>query len=268
MLKRSFPLFNDGQMLSAIFQYQKALMDKYISKGMLSPYPADLTERSGQNLIKQTIYFFVEELAEACESYTSVMQAYNTGASKEELKRLLNEYFMELGDALHFFIELFVFSETTKDDIMAYYSQLCKERNLELLLTEDGLTTSMNYANQTNIFDDQVRVRLCLTLPIEIEGSVNISVKLSEELADLVQKNNWQITKKLCLAGNHLKMRDWKVEPEKQTTEMLQGYYYLLLDAWLHFMKHLHMVGLDAKAVYHYYEQANLKNQLRLLNNY
>lgn len=255
-----YPPLNDGKMLVGIYNYQLNLMKNLMVKGMLPQLnTVSIQDREGQAFLKKAIYWITEEVVEAKEVYDAIMLEYNdTGGL---VSKDFEAFFGELGDVLHFMVELMIYSGIDHEDIYKYYELLAKERGLELVLTEEGLTTSINYANHTNIYDDQVRVGMYMATKLEF-----VSTKVSTELHLLVRDCMLEVISKLHLAGNLLKKRDWSVAEDKLTP--LQQYHYKLMEAWLYFFKLCHMVGLDAQGVYNYYEKMNMKNQERIINNY
>lgn len=256
------PEFNKGQMLEGIFKYQTHLMDEYKIRGML-PSVCDIQSREGQAFLKKTIYLVTEELIEAKEMYDAGMKEYLENGNKNlsVLIDYLDKFFDELGDTLHFMVELMIYSGIDHDDILNYYEQLCKERNLMPLLTTDGFTTSFNYGMQTNNFDDQVRIQTYFSMAVPGK-----KIKIGEEIHMFMRQDLLEIIGALHLAGHKLKKRDWSVK-ENELTPM-QIYHFKLMDAWLYFFKMAQLTGMDAVSMYTYYEKMTFKNQDRLLTNY
>ena len=102
--------FPDGDMLEAIFEKQKGLMDKYhsieerqkVGYGILRGNIFDINETRSQCLVKDFAWRTTEELAEATEcEHTD--QAH---------------FFEELSDALHFYTELCILTSVTPHNIL------------------------------------------------------------------------------------------------------------------------------------------------------
>lgn len=261
-------MYNDTEMLEGIFKYQENLMSILVNKGMLKPFPLPMppSERADQEHIKRVIGWLNEELAEASYSYSELIHAYvNNSKPGFVIKRQLENTFIEIADAMAFMVELLIFSSITAADVLAYYEELLKQRNLELILTGDGLTTGCNYANQTNIFDDPVRVARAMSFSFEYDAAMEVKVKISDELYPLVELDFWNLAKKLLLTGNLLKKRDWSIQ---ERGVELQEYHYNLMECWLYFMKLCNTIGMTDKVIYHYYEKKNLINQERQKTNY
>jgi hypothetical protein len=250
-------------MLEGIFKYQKNIMDEYVKRGMLPAYPVPINSRPGQEQIKKIMGWVIEEIGETSMQYNNTIDHYLNEPGKDGLIKMLDETFMEVADALHFFVELMIFSGIEAEDVLTYYEALAKERNLDSFITSDGLTTSDNYAQHTNVFDDPVRVARYYSVSINMEPM--IKPKLSEDLHIAIQLVMWETVRSLTLTSNLLKKRDWS-ESERETS--ITSYQLKLMESWLYFMKFINLMGFDAKALYYYYERKNLIVQERLANKY
>ena len=257
------PMYNEGNMMEGIFKYQKNLMDELVKRGKLAPYPATINSKLGQEQLKKVISWVIEELGEASDQYNKAIDHYLNSPEQDSLAVILDEAFIEVADALHFFIELMVFSGLEAEDVLAYYQALARERNLDNFITTDGLTTSDNYAQHTNTFDDPVRVTRHRSLAVKM-GPM-ITPRLSDELHIVIQLGMWETVRSLTLTGNLLKKREWSTT-ERETS--LSAYQLKLMESWLYFMKFVNLMGFDAKALYYYYERKNLVVQERILNGY
>lgn len=258
-------VFNGGKMLEGIFDYQWALMVKYFNRGMIKHPPADFQVKEDQEYTRKIIGWLTNELGEASDSYSKVMAHYLGDPDQSGLVPMLNDVMNEMADSLHFMVELFIWSGLTASDVLSYYEQLCKERNLELLLTSDGLTTSFNYGNQTNTWDDEVRIAKCLAVNVSVKPGILIAPRLSQDLHIVVELCFWDTVKAFQRAGNLLKKKAWS---NSQDGSNIQAYQLQLMEGWLYFMKLANLIGLNGIAMYTYYENMNIKNQERLNNNY
>lgn len=113
-----------GDMLQAIFNRQKELMNKYhhieVKSGLLQTEdcPVNLDDKRGQARLKDFAWRTTEELAEALDTMRE--------DGEED-----NLHFMEeLVDALHFFTELTILSGHTPDDIATYHFSASKDRDI------------------------------------------------------------------------------------------------------------------------------------------
>lgn len=260
---KKLPAYNGGFMLNGIYEYQKALMEEYQVRGML-PRIVKIEDREGQAFLKKGIYWVTEELIEAKKEYDQAMELWKGNSDTREagIVTCLEKFFGELGDTLHFLVELMIYSGIESDDVLEYYRALCEQRNLAILVTSDGLSTSCNYGQQTNNFDDQVRVTLFNSYRV----NEKLKVKISDDLHQHVKLTMLEVIASLHSAGNELKKRDWKVAEDNITP--VQLYHLKLMEAWLYFFKLTDLVGLGPLTVYHYYEKMNFKNQERLAKKY
>jgi hypothetical protein len=100
----------DGDMLDAIFQRQRELMEKYHkieeSVGLLQTLdvPVDLHSHSGQARLKDFAWRITEELGEAMNCLK------NKPWKQSQMLTDTDHYLEEIADAFHFFIELCILS--------------------------------------------------------------------------------------------------------------------------------------------------------------
>lgn len=258
--------WNQGKLMEGIFKYQKNIMDEYVRKGMLPKYPIDPTyDRINQAFTKKVLGWITEEIAETSTQYQQVVDEYKNNPDRGSvLPKLLNETFIEFADALHFVVELLVYSNIEPEDMLAYYEALAAQRNLDFFITDDALTTSDNYAQHTNVFDDPIRIARKLAVPIQLDHGI-IEPRVSDELELVVQLGLWEAVRAFSMTGNLLKKRDWSVA-ERETP--LNAYNLKLMEAWLYFMKVANLMGFTAKSLYYYYEKKNIIVQQRLIDKY
>jgi hypothetical protein len=100
-------------LLRGIFELQTELMEDYKKiEGWEVEFPVNLNSKKAQLLVKDVISRGVEELAEAYE-------AMELGQDDNFLE--------ELGDALHFFVEVFILAGLTVGDFRVFLSSLNPE---------------------------------------------------------------------------------------------------------------------------------------------
>jgi hypothetical protein len=262
--KLKLQTFTEGKFLEGMYTYQRHLMTEYESRGMIQSYPLLLDTRKSQEYIKKMVYWILEELAEASEKYKEVMDLYMAGSDKKELSVKLNECFIEVADSTAFIIEFLITCGIEKIDVEEYYSMLLKERNLELLNTDDGLKTALGYAHHVNTYDDPVRETICLAVPIEV-NMVKVDFKISEDLVTVVELAMWETAKAFLLAGNALKNRDWA---STERTTNINQFHHAVMRGWCYFTKLVNLMGMDATSLYLFFEKKTLVNQNRLIDGY
>jgi len=98
-----------GNILPALFQKQKELMEHYIKIEKLPQYPVDLASKSGQAVIKSFVGRFTEELSEGyevlCEIANMTEQSHDI---TPKLLQKLKDYNIEIADAFHFLLETMI----------------------------------------------------------------------------------------------------------------------------------------------------------------
>lgn len=105
-----------ADMLTEIFDRQRAFMTQLKDNDILPEWPVDLTTKGGQRLIKEFIFNTVEELAEA--SFTLKNKAHKMS---DDRKVDLDHYKEELGDALAYFVEICILSGFSAKEIFDEY---------------------------------------------------------------------------------------------------------------------------------------------------
>jgi len=111
----------DTDMLEAIFDRQKELMEKYhpieaANDLLLSPdVPVDLDSAKGQARLKDFAWRVTEELGEAMNCLK------NKPWKQTQMLTDRDHFYEELADALHFMVELFILSGLDAKDVAMLY---------------------------------------------------------------------------------------------------------------------------------------------------
>ena len=263
------PFLNDGHMLKGIYQYQYDLMSRYLDMNIIPLWsPKFIDRKEYQAYLRKLISWITDELGEASIEFNMGLQKSLTPEGNPGHAMLSGAH--ELMDAMHFIIELMIYSDIMYEDIEAYYKELLKERNLDPINFSDGLMTTLAYGRHTNNWDDQVRIVNWQTATMQLNTQVNqdklvIPFKISEELEALKELCMWDVVKAYSQAARYLKNKEWKVTTiETNVTE----YKRALMVAWLYFGKLLDLSSLEARTVYYLYEHINKKNQRRIADGY
>lgn len=120
---------NMSDKLDKIFFKQKEFMDMLLEYDKLPEFPVDLSTKPGQRLIKETVWFLVEELAEA--SFTLKNRVHKISDDSEVN---FDHYKEELIDAFSYLVEIFLLSGISANDLYEEYSRknlIVKERLLK-----------------------------------------------------------------------------------------------------------------------------------------
>lgn len=271
-IKENPPFIEDGTHLTKIFQLQKELLDGYIKIEDLPKYPINIHIKANQLLIKDFSSRIVEELAEAHESYKEMISLQDNGRVDEMIPFLQN-FNEEIADAIHFFIELLIYINIEADDIMAYYENVLKGRNMvdAFFFRANQLKTIFTYARQCNVDDPEIwAINKLPAYQIKV-GDNNDSLllsggsKLSPALDLSLDILFWRISYHLNIARNFLKNKPWK---QTQMLADIPRFQNQIMEAWLAFMKMIDYIGIDQDAFYTLYFKKNRVNKFRQESNY
>jgi len=257
--------FNKGDLLKGLFLYQRALVDKYIVLGRLPELPITFNERSGQKFLRKLIADLNEELGEASIEYDKTEEWLddNVWTNKDahpELRSICQATVDELGDSLHFFIELMIYSGLDADDVLQSTSLATKGLGL---FFEEPLANTFSLARHLNITIGSARMSKFAAYRWTPDADMP---KVGIDLLQEANLQMWATVKSLLHAQNFLKIKDWRGQEEVQAN--LQGFQDAILNAWLKFITYIDLIDIDAISLYATYERMNFKNQERLQNNY
>lgn len=113
---------NSTDMLEDMFEKQVELMKILRDADKLPEWPVDLTSKPGQRIIKETIYYMFEELAEASFTLRNKMHRISDVRSID-----IDHYKEELSDALAFFLEVCVMSGISPKEL---HEQFVKKNSI------------------------------------------------------------------------------------------------------------------------------------------
>lgn len=262
--------FNDGKLLNGMFEYQTNLINKYISLGKLPSLELDLSLKINQNFLRHTISNILEELGESYNEQVRAFQIFSTkvytsSETMAEIKIPLGRLQEEIADILHFFIELLIYSNIEADDINAYYKQILVPQGLGDLIFEEGLLTTFATVRNSIIVDDEHRVSVFESYKFPFQeriAGMNQGYNLMQQLG----KVYWQVAYSLLYkAQNNLKEKNWR--GTKETKSNIQAYQEGLMEAWTWLFILFDLYRMDEILLYKAYEDKNIINQQRLIDN-
>ncbi len=242
----------DGNYLNEIFRLQKELLNHYTKIESLPPYPIDLHTKESQILLKDFSARVVEELGEAMESYEKAMgkSSPHIMLSGEERLNHIYNFNEELGDALHFMIELMIYTgikpESLSDNLDMYMLSCC-------------------YDNIRDYHDVTTMVLDISHIPDTDRYLLRGGRTLSNHVKDRMEILLWRVTYHLQLARNSLKNKPWK-QSEMLTDEHV--YIKHTIHAFKEMLGFFSFVGMEAKDVYVVYYKKNKVNQFRIASKY
>jgi len=234
--------------IASIFNHQSELIERYRSIEGLPELPIDLDVPKNQKLLREFAWRVIEELGEA------------DGYLKESLSLVDQDRIMdneilfleEIGDAIHFLIELYIFSGVTRDSLIWHCGA-----ELDVLFRDNTLTLTPK-----GILDPSPKyLALALgrlkQLPYPVFGTVSFRE------AYLIEAGRFMCS--LGEAMNILKNKPWK------TTQMItdqRRYIELLLSTFNQFLRLLARMGLTAENVYDMYYKKFKVNKFRQESGY
>lgn len=268
----------DGKYLEKIYQLQLGLIDHYIGIEGLPKYPLNVNTKSSQTLIKDFVGRVIEELAEAHESILFIDELVQknrywfmiTGASHSEkdndlclaidhLQNVSEEY----ADALHFMVELLIYSNIQPDDIVRYLESkygLKGEDPIEIITEQYKKSHPSIGVNLLDKYKYQDEVD-----QIEDENLYQACKLYREDTYNDIRSLSWDITLRLNLARNCLKNKPWK-RSQVMTDE--NNFQENLVMAFILLIKLFTYVGLNTQTIYHIYFKKNMVNKFRIKSNY
>ena len=126
-----------GKYLECMYSLQKELLEQYIKVEGLPQYPIDVNTKKSQIILKDFVGRVIEELAEGYEALilvsklTEKNKLWKSDYEEEEYIQCLNHLQNageEMADAMHFMLELLIYSNIQAKDI-----ELDKFRSISLL---------------------------------------------------------------------------------------------------------------------------------------
>lgn len=244
--------------LEAMFDLQLVLVDHYTKIESLPEYPVDINTKVGQDLIKDFSARIIEEFGEGFESYLLMLEMFRSGTDEKQMITDLQNFNEEIADAIHFWLELLIFSGYGVDD-MAHWVNGAKVGLLEYWLTraEEVLREELfkkRYPGRWVIKDHQLKDEF-------LRGGRMISTERKDVMRGLL----WDITYWFQVARNTLKNKPWK-----QTGVMTDKNQYEkgIAEATFAMFKFFAFTGFTAISLHHIYYKKNKVNQFRIKSKY
>ena len=262
--------------LEMMFGWQKELLNEYIKIEGLPQYPINLDIKSNQTLIKDFSGRIVEELGESYESIEGLhlnhglpkINERNTDLDKAQIQNA-NE---EIADAIHFYLELMIFSDISIDDIITYLdtkiTPILRVKILHLNTEGDLLKTLMMWASSNNGSLRHITEKAYCLLPDKVaddneflRGCRKTSLQFATKIAEMM----WSITYQLQIARNALKNKPWK------QTQMLTDkgvFKERTLEGFLNMFILMDFMGMTHQTIFEIYYKKNQVNCFRIRSKY
>lgn len=256
--------------LGSMFELQKQLLDEYIKfeVGDLPSYPIGLNSRNNQVLIKDFSGRIIEELGEGYESYRIMLEMFHRGEDRPDMIPHLQNFNEEISDALHFWLELMIYSGYEEETMRKW---LAEEFNQRLLASSHQVYSGLRdwYSFSTFLTDQETQFAKFPSFTVIPEeaadaflmGGRNLSVEIDKWMKYFL----WDITYHLQIARNTLKNKPWK-QTEMLTDET--AYEGHMKQGAIALFKFMYFVGLRPDHIYEIYYKKNMVNQFRIKSKY
>lgn len=247
-----------GKGLTEMYQLQKVLLDHYKEIEGLPQYPVDVNLKSSQTLIKDFMGRVIEELGEGYESYGELMMQFSRGDTRDKMMPFLQNFNEECSDALHFWLELLIYSGIEEEDIRKFCEAEPEDDTLDLLLRSGA---KMAKAVLGKVYCPGYKV---ISGPITDEfmrGGNLLGIERDQKMCQLL----WRATYKFQIARNCLKNKPWK-QTQMMTDE--STYRLRLMEGTLYMFGFFAFSGMTAKSLHHIYYKKNQINLFRIKSKY
>jgi len=247
-----------------IFRLQKKLLDNYIGIEKLPSYPIDINTRASQDLVKDFTGRIIEELGEGFESYLIMLDMFHHGIDEEEMIPHLQNFNEEISDAIHFWLELLIYSGYEIDSLFCWQGEFADHPKeiIDLLaswMEVAGLKTEIDLAMK------RLPCRWVIKDHMLEDEFLRGGRQLSNDRRDVMKQYLWDITYYLQIARNTLKNKPWK-QTEMMTD--LNQYEKALCNATMALFKFFYFAGFTKESIYLIYYKKNKVNQFRIKSNY
>ena len=255
------------QSFESIFSLQKELLKGYIGIEGLPEYPIDLNTKKSQDLLKDFTGRIIEELGEGYESYEVMMNMFHRGIDESEMWPHLQNFNEEVSDALHFWLELMIYSGFETGYLSKWLGEYIKEEFLGAGIIDmldkwlmlgaalvDRECPEKSYPCRMVIKDDDLDNEF-------LRGGR----KLGGKRRDKIKQYLWDITYPLQIARNTLKNKPWKQTEMMTDVHQYEEQQKLVTVA---LFKFLAFTGFTKESIYEIYYKKNKVNLFRQKSRY
>ena len=248
-----------------MFALQQLLVDHYTNIEKLPEAPVDLNTKVGQDLVKDFTGRIIEELGEGFESYLLMLDMFHTGQRSEDMIPHLQNFNEEISDALHFWLELMIFSGY---DVMTLMGWLHHFLDDKAIIGHDQLKSWFTLGEALTLQDTVHKKTPCWWVIKDHmlkDEFLRGGRQLGNVRRDIMKQFLWDITYHLQIARNTLKNKPWK-QTEMMTD--LQQYENAQREATAALFKFLYFAGFTKESLYVIYYKKNKINQWRIKSKY
>jgi hypothetical protein len=248
-----------------MFALQQLLVDHYTSIEKLPKAPIDINTKNGQDLVKDFSGRIIEELGEGFESYLLMLDMFHHGIEEEEMIPHLQNFNEEIADALHFWLELMIFSGY---GIITLENWLKEYIDKRFLKGHDPLKIWFDlgeYMVMDEIANKKVPCRWVIKDHMLKDEFLRGGRQLGKARRDILKQLLWDFTYHIQIARNTLKNKPWK---QTQMMTDVNQYEESQRNATVALFKFLYFAGFTKESLYVIYYKKNKVNQFRIKSKY
>lgn len=286
-----------GKYLECMYSLQKELLEQYIKVEGLPQYPIDVNTKKSQIILKDFVGRVIEELAEGYEALilvsklTEKNRLWKSEYDEEEYIQCLNHLQNageEMADAMHFMLELLIYSNIQAQDIESYLDNWLKDKtSFDVTKTLPTLAKAMqvglsilyddpcNLVNETKAMNKTYLLEEFENMGADDENKLGIHTvdtrfyqcgKFYNQLTYSSYKYMmWDVTYHLNIARNFLKNKPWK-QSQMMTNE--GAYQEEIVKAFILMMGLFIAMGISPEILYFLYFKKNRVNKFRIESKY
>ena len=271
-IKEPIPQIEDGKHLEKIYDLQKELLDSYIKIEGLPSYPIDVNSKKSQIILKDFTGRVIEELGEGYESmlkvfnkrldYIKDMDNKETFLYIKAEAQNLNE---ELADALHFFMELLIYTNIHPEDIYQYCKTTAK--NLGIPLYDCCCLRQVLIFSRNMVMGSEIDLpnKTLIRIAHEEDECIPVGWETSEDFVRRCAIQLWDVTYSLSIARNCLKNKPWKQSGELTDENLYQN---LLCESFVKLCGFYALMGYTDITLFTVYFKKNMVNKFRIASRY
>jgi len=246
--------------IEEIFNLQKALLKGYIGIEKLPQYPLNIHDPQAQILLKDFSARVTEELGEAFESLEQLYQYMGTvkdgwnppDVDPEKVLPSLYNFNEELADAIHFMVELMIYSGIGYDKLFG--------------VEWEHIPDLFNHIKRHYVWDSMASYMPQIPVPKDQDNLfIQGGRRVSGVFRDQTIRGMWAVIYPLQLARNALKNKPWK---QSQMLSDDKVYESTIKRAFIALVCLCLSVGMDEQSFYNVYLAKNKVNIFRQQSRY